>query len=205
MKVKIPNSIIKCYEKGLIIGIVQFGSSLYSKKANDIDLAIVIKKDCYVKFVKHIIKKEFKNFDISLIREEEITNWNKFRFGNHGLYLIPVLKSGIVLFGVNSFLTAPDFDQKSIKESIFPRLADYIYNLRKSIFKEGFLINVKKRWPKFLRLALLYIDKNLKFPDVMKLRNSEIDVLLRKNNLEINSKDLVNAYEILWQKINLKN
>ena len=39
----------------------------------------------------------------------------------------------------------------------------------------------------------------------MKLRNSEIDVLLRKNNLEINSKDLVNAYEILWQKINLKN
>lgn len=202
-KVKLPKSLIKCWNNGWILGVVQFGSSLYLKESQDIDIAIIIRVGCYEKLVKRINNNEFKGFDVSLIKEEELADWKKFRFGSHGIHLIPPLKSGLTLLGANPFLKAPNFKKSLIKKSIIIRLADYIYIVRKSVFNSKLKNQVKSRWDKFARLAIFLLDDEIKFPDVLKLRNNEIAFLLRKNKLnsDIDSKNLVVSYEKLWQKI----
>lgn len=51
---KILNDLINY---GYIISIIQFGSSVRKNNYKDIDIAVIVKQNCYDKFVKQIYKK----------------------------------------------------------------------------------------------------------------------------------------------------
>lgn len=197
---KLPISLRNGINKEYIIGIIKFGSSVGGKKYNDIDLAVIIKKNCYFKFLKLINPEDFKNFDISLIREEEIKNLNKFRFGSHGQHLIPVFQKGDLLFGKNPFLNFV-VDDELIRHSILMRLYDYVYDVRKSFFKKEIMENIERRWHKFVRLSLYLISEELNFLDVLKISESEVGLLLRKYNITIDNENILIAYEKVWEKV----
>ena len=113
----LPDSLKSAIARNLIVGVIQFGSSLYNKNSDDIDLAVILKRNSYNKFLGHVNPDDFIGFDISLIKEEEIGDFKKFRFGSHGPHLGIPIKSGKVIFGCNPFI---DFNIKDLilRESI---------------------------------------------------------------------------------------
>jgi len=136
MEVKFPKMLKKAIEKGFLISIIQFGSSLRKPEYQDIDLAIVLKRNFYKKFLEIIYGEKFKGFDISLIKEEEVQGPNKFRFGGHGAHFLYSLIKGKTLYGKNPFLKFRNLKfEEQIKKSIFSRLYNYIEDVRRAVFR----------------------------------------------------------------------
>ncbi len=199
--VRFPLVIKKAFHDGLIEGMIQFGSSLANKRAKDVDVAIIIKSGCFSEFTKRIKSTRFKGIDFSLIREEELFPWSRFRFGSHGIHLIIPLKQGKIIFGKNPFLKAPSGNLRAVKRSIFYRLSDYMYEVRKSYFRGDLRTIIKSRYKKFIRLALFLLFDDLIYPDVMKLRESVLKRYIKKKQLALDLNDVEKTYELLWEKL----
>lgn len=196
----IPKALGVSIQKGYIVSIVQFVSSLYKKDFRDIDLAVIIKHGCYEKFLKEIFGSNFNSFDISLIKEEEVLGPRKFRFGGHGAHFLSALIAGKVLYGTNLFKKF--FVSSSlIKKSVLLRLYDYIEDVRRAAFQDRIHENIKRRWPKFLRLSLYLLDTNLQYPYVLGLSEKELAFYLRKHKIEFGGKNLLIRYEKVWEKV----
>lgn len=76
MTLNLPKTITDLIETGYIISIIQFGLSVRKKKYKDIDLAVIIRQNYYLEFIKKIYRKSFTSFDISATKEEEIKKPN---------------------------------------------------------------------------------------------------------------------------------
>lgn len=210
MNVKIPKAIQKATKKGLVLSIIQFGSSLRKSKYQDIDLAVVLKRSCYKNFLEIVYGEKFQGFDISLIKEEEIQGPEKFRFGGHGAHFLVSLIQGKTLYGENLFLKFKDLKfERRIKKSVLSRLFDYIEDVRRAVFRDKINKNIKRRWLKFLRLSLYLLNNDLKYPEVLDLKKNEMRKYLKKHNIDIdktwknlkNQKNLLISYEIVWKKV----
>lgn len=204
MTLKISKIINNLIETGCVISIIQFGSSIRKNKYKDIDLAVIVKQNYYSEFIKKIYGKSFTGFDISAIREEEIKKHNKFKFGNHGAHFAYSLKNGKVLYGDNLFSKFL-INDKQIRNSILTRLYDYMYDVRKSVFKNEIQKSIKERWPKFLRLSLYLLDSNLKYPEILDLTENELSPYLKEHKLSLPKNNLILAHEIIWEKVLIKN
>jgi len=210
MIIKLPRTLKKAIKKGLILSIIQFGSSLRTSKYQDVDLAVVVKKGFLENFLEIVYGEKFQGFDISLIKEEEIQGPEKFRFGGHGAHFLLSLIQGKTLYGKNPFLKFKNLKfQKQIRKSILSRLFDYIEDIRRAVFLGKINRNIRRRWPKFLRLSLYLLENNLKYPEVLSLNKNEVKKYLQKYNIDINitSKSLKNpkklliSYETIWEKV----
>lgn len=208
MVIKLPEGIKKAIKKRYILSTIQFGSSLRKSEYQDIDLAIVIKKGCYKNFLEIVYGENFKGFDISLIKEEEVRGPEKFRFGKHGAHFLFSLIHGKVLYGKNLFQRFKVLDSQ-IKKSVLVSLFDYIEDVRRAIFRDKIDKNIKRRWPKFLRLCLYLLGTNLKYPDMLGLKKNELRNYLRKYNIDLDitpknlkdPKNLLIAHEAVWMKV----
>lgn len=121
MILRIPKILNDLISSDYIISVIQFGSSIRKNNYKDIDIAVIVKQNCYKKFIKQIYGKKFIGLDISVIKEEEIKKPNKFKFGNHGAHFSYSLKNGKVLYGDNLFIKFL-INEKQIKNSIITRL-----------------------------------------------------------------------------------
>ncbi|KKQ67061.1 MAG: hypothetical protein A2W71_00115 [Candidatus Nealsonbacteria bacterium RIFCSPLOWO2_02_39_8] len=211
MKTKLPKAIKKALKEGYVMSIIQFGSSLRKSIYQDIDLAIVLKNGCYDDFLEIVYGEKFQGFDISLIKEGEIHGPEKFRFGGHGAHFLSSMINGKILYGKNPFRVFK-VSESQIRKSIISRLFDYIEDVRRAVFKDRINQNIKRRWPKFLRLSLYLLEANLKYPDILDWDNNQIGKYLKKYNIDLdatsknlrNPKRLLILYETVWEKI-LKN
>lgn len=210
MRIKFPTALKRVMKKGFVLSIIQFGSSLRNSKYQDIDLAVVIKKGSLKNFLEIIYGEKFQGFDISLIKEEEIQGPEKFRFGGHGAHFLLSLIRGKTLYGKNPFLKFKDLEfWKRIRKSILSRLFDYIEDVRRAIFLGKINKNIRRRWPKFLRLSLYLLENNLKYSEVLSLNKKEVKRYLKKHNIDIditskglkNPKKLLISYETVWEKV----
>lgn len=208
MEIKFPKILKKAIRKGYIISIIQFGSSLWNPKRQDIDLAIVLKRGCYKNFLKIVYGEKLQDFDISLIKEKEVQGPEKFRFGGHGAHFLFSLIQGKTLYGRNPFRRFK-VSESQVKRSITWRLFDYIEEVRRALFRGKINKNIERRWPKFLRLSLYLLNSKLKYPDVLNLNKDETKKYLRKYHIDIditsknlkNPKNLLIAYETIWRKV----
>jgi len=207
LRFNIPESLQTVIQNEWIVSIIQFGSSLRKSNPNDIDLAIVIRKGCYEKFLGTVCGEKFKGFDISLIKEEEIQGPKKFRFGGHGAHFLQSLIDGKVLYGMNPFRKFKVTDSQ-VRNSTLSRLYDYVEDVRRAVFKGKIEGSIKRHWPKFLRLSLYLLDSSLEYPWALNLNEKEVQVYLKKHQIDINpidinihSKDLLVAYETIWSKV----
>ena len=210
MKINLPRGIKKAVKKGVVLSVIHFGSSLRKSQFQDIDLAVIIKRDSYEKFLETIYEEKFNGFDISLIKEEEIQGPEKFRFGGHGAHFLYSLIQGKTLYGKNPFLKFRNLKfENQIKKSIISRLYDYIEDVRRAVFRGKINKNIRRRWPKFLRLSLYLLDNNLRYPEVLSLDKNEVKKYLRKHNIGIdmvsknlkNPKNLLISYETVWERV----
>ncbi len=135
----LPKIFFDLFKKDIILGVIQFGSSVIKKNPNDIDLAVIVKKGKLHKFIENTKNtKPLKIiYDISLILEEELEDIDNFNFGVHGSYLIESFRFGKTLIGKNPFLIFPKTDEKKIKNDIFERMKEYIYP-KKKLFESIF-------------------------------------------------------------------
>lgn len=200
-KIILPFFIKKAFQDGLVIGVIKFGSSLSKRNAKDVDVAIVVKKGCFPEFVERIGVAQLKRFDVSLIREEELLPWKYFRFGGHGEHLIIPFKQGRILLGKNPFLEAPKIASHRLKRSIFFRLSEYLYEVRKSYFKKDLDKKIEKRYSKFVRLALFVLFNDLAYPDVLKMKEKQLSLYIKKKNLDLNLINMEESYEKLWAEM----
>ncbi len=196
----IPQSIIESFNKGYIISVIQFGSSIRRNNCHDIDLAVVVKRGNYKKFLDKMYGRNFHDFDISLIKEEEIQGPGKFKFGGHGCHFLYSLIKGKTLYGANPF-DKFKVNNSQIKKSALDRMYDYIEDVRRAVFVGKVKKSIKKRWPKFIRLSLYLLDSSLKYPDVLDLNNKEVKYYLEKNKINCMPDNLLNAYEDIWDRV----
>ena len=201
MNIKIPNYLIDAYNNELILGIIQFGSSIYNKTSKDIDVAVVVKEGKFSAFVDFIKNKKInKLWDISLIKEEEIC-YDNFFFGNHGIYLIEAFKYGNTLLGINPFINLPKHSEFDIKNSVYERLKEYLYILRKRYFKNGNNNEqFSRRYFKFLKLSAYLLDDKIKYPEVMRMSLDVIYEILEKKGLKLTENRSENM-EIIWENL----
>lgn len=188
-----------------ILSIVQFGSSVHTSNPRDIDLCIVTKNGAFFDFLSQgPFALVPKNIDISLVREEEIRDTNSFRFGSHGVHLLRSLQNGVALYGENIFLKMPVPTTELVKASILDRLYDYLYEVRKlETSCEGVEYGLKKRWPKFQRLALFLLDARggITFPEVLIVQDSVVEEQFKKYGLQYQREFTAVGFEHIWEKI----
>lgn len=198
----IPDSLSAAIRNDYLVSIIQFGSSMRRKNYRDIDLAIVLRRGCYERFIKSVYGKRFDGFDVSLIKEEEVQGPKKFQFGGHGSHFLYSLIRGKVLYGINPFRRFK-VTNSQIKESAVSRMYDYIEDVRRTIFCGKVKKSIKSRWPKFLRLSLYLLDSDLKYPQVLDMKNREVKKYLKRHKLTISTwpKNILVAYEIIWSMV----
>lgn len=192
-----------------VLSIVQFGSSVHISNPADIDLCIITKNGAFFDF---LATKPFtripKNIDISLVREEEIKTTGSFRFGSHGVHLLCSLQNGMAMYGENIFLKMPAPSTALVKASIFDRLYDYLYEVRKlETSRKEVECGLKKRWPKFQRLALFLLDTEgeITFPAVLIIPNSVVEKLFKKYGLQYQREFTTVGFENIWEIILANN
>lgn len=202
MEIEIPKPLKKAIKNGYVISMIQFGSSLRKLNYKDIDLAVIVKKGFYKKFLEMVYGNKFSKFDISLIKEEEVQNSKKFRFGKHGAHFLFSLIEWKIIYGKNPFKKFT-VSKSQIEKSILLSLFYYMEDARRVIFKSKLNKNIKKRWPKFVKLCLYLLDDNLEYPKVLDLDNDTIKKYYKINiNLDSKkAKELLTSYEIIWQKV----
>ncbi|MBU1104895.1 hypothetical protein L6255_00215 [Candidatus Parcubacteria bacterium] len=200
--VVLPKSLLECWNKGVILCVVQFGSSLYPKTPNDLDIAIVTKKGKFWQFLDTIKSDDFSKIDVSLIREEEIGDWKNFKFGSYGVHhVLLAIKCGKALIGENVFKNFPYPNKEKVRESVKERMEGYVYIARKSMFTKELRKEVRERWEKFLVLSLYLLSDKFELTDVFKLSEAEATKLLEEKGINFSGKDIIKSYEILWEKI----
>jgi len=91
--------------------------------------------------------------------------------------------------------------KKAIDDSIMTRLYDYIYDVRKAVTNGKISKDIKKRWPKFIRLSLYLIDPQLKYPNVLQISDKELNKYLNKHHIKLKNKKLLLNYETVWEKV----
>jgi hypothetical protein len=151
---------------------------------------------------------DFRGFDISFIKEEEIQGPERFRFGKHGAHFLFSLINGKTVYGKNPFKRFK-VSISQIKDSIFLSLFIYIEDIRKAVSLGKINKNIRRRWPKFLRLCLYLLDNKLKYPDVLRINRNEIKQQLKRQKLPLilisrnckNPKNLIIVYETIWERI----
>lgn len=196
----LPRSLRNCIEQDLLVGVIQFGSSLTKQQPNDIDLAVVVRRGRFTDFLIQIHPEDFRSIDISLIREEELSDLEHFRFGSHGVHLVPVFASGRVLHGVNPF-RGIEIPVDAVLRSILLRLFDYMYEVRKSHFRDTLPMGMSGRWAKFSRLSLLFLTDDLHFPDVLNISDQEVVMRWQMQDIHLEEFDLPGSYEAIWEKV----
>lgn len=204
-----PKTFLSQKSLGKILSIVQFGSSIHASNPGDIDLCIVIKKGAFFEF---LAGEPFalvpKNIDISLIREEEIKDTSSFRFGSHGVHLLRSLQDGVAVYGENIFLKMPVPTTALVKASILDRLHDYLYEVRKlETSRKKVKYDLKKRWPKFQRLALFLLDTRdeITFPGVLRVKDSVVEEQFKKYGLRYQHEFTTIGFEHIWETILANN
>lgn len=177
---QVPEAIEAAFDRGLLVGVVQFGSSLYAAEPNDIDLAVVTRAGAFDEALAALRSERLSpRFDISLIQEEEVAA-EPFRFGSHGPHLVLSLKEGRALLGTNPFAALRDPSPDEVLASVRDRLGDYIYAVRKSYFSpnasdtEG----IRRRYGKIIRLATLFLCRGRSFPAVLRQSAAEAEAAL---------------------------
>ena len=191
----------RSHKKGLIVGVIRFGSSLYSSNPGDIDLAIITTKGKLDEFVNLLVDdKSLTGYDISLIKEEEINSSKKFYFGGHGQHLVESIRNGITLIGDNPFKNYPSIDIQDIKLSVFERMKEYIYILRKSYFDENAEKKFHQRYNKMLKLSLFLLGENYAFPEILSVDIKDIQNSLIKIGY-MPMEDKKKYIEYMWAKI----
>lgn len=199
--IKLPKIFLRAYKLGLIRSVILFGSSLTIKHPKDIDLAIITTNDHFSDFIKLIKNnKEISKYDISLIKQEEINK--NFYFGGHGVHLIESFKNGFVIIGDNPFIGYSNINVNEIKKSIFERMKEYIYVLRKSYFNKKVEKTFYSRYEKMLKLSLFLLTDNYKFPEILNISTKEAIKNLKNIGIILNENDKKENIENIWIKIN---
>jgi len=198
--IKLPKPLIKAVRRGYIVAIIHFGSSLYCSVYHDIDLAVVVKRSYYKKLLKEIRGKIQANFDIALIRQEEITGAEEFRWGGHGAHFLKSLIEGEAVYGLNPFLKFSVSDSQ-LKASILSRLYDYMEDVRRAALQRNIKSSIKKRWPKFIRLSLYLLEDGFTYPGILNLSESELAPYFKKHKIDTNKVNLLLEYEAIWKKV----
>lgn len=194
-----------------ISSVLRFGSSLYKDVPGDIDLCIVTKKDHFFLLIgKDPFKDKGVEIDITLVREEEISASKDFKFGSHGVHLIPAFKKAEILYGDNPFLKIPDPSVLEIKDSILDRLFDYHYEVRKLITSALTSRNIEifeKRWGKFLRLALWLLDtkESCGFPAILQLSDELVYEKYTQLGIPTQQKFTSEGFEYIWEQLTIRN
>lgn len=102
---------------------------------SDVDLIGVIKgfEAGRLASLREIVRNSEKLLDFSIIFKDEISpDPNKFRMGTHGCYQIElVFKKAHCLYGKNVFLVMPSPDLQMLRKSVFEKLAEYTWWLRR--------------------------------------------------------------------------
>jgi len=197
---RLPACLQDAIDLGYVVGVIQFGSSLRKEAFRDIDLAVILRRNSYARFLRKVYGKKFLGLDISLIREEELRRPKQFRFGSHGLHFAKALQQGKLLYGTNPF-SELRISEKEIKRSIILRLYDYMYDVRRAVFAGRIQASIIKRWPKFVRLALYLLNPSLEYPAVLHLKDDTVVRLLMREELRLPARNLLLAHEMLWEKV----
>lgn len=204
-----PKTFLSQKSLGEILSIVQFGSSIHASNPVDIDLCIVTKNGAFFEFLEgEPFALVPKNIDVSLIREEEIKDTSSFRFGSHGVHLLCSLQDGVALYGENIFRKMPVPTTERVKASILDRLYDYLYEVRKlETSRKEVEYSLKKRWPKFQRLALFLLDTRgeITFPAVLIIKDSVVEERFKKYGLQYQREFTTVGFEHVWETILANN
>lgn len=189
--------------------IVQFGSTLYDQDPADIDLCVVTRPGMFYEFVDSDVNKRIPAcVDISLLRCEEVSPKQHFRFGSHGVHLLVPLKSGRCLYGKNPFVEYPMPSAGEVRRSILDRLYDYQYEVRKL---ETSAMNhsaaMGKRWQKFLRLALYLLGNELdpNYTKALELSDDEVHHQFLERDLEVSAAFNILSFEQVWERVIANN
>ena len=198
----IPRTLLRAHKQGIVLSVILFGSSLYSPDPKDVDLAIVIARGRFEDFLKSITDNHMlEKYDISLIKKEEIDRRKKFYFGSHGQYLVESFRKGIVLVGENPFKNYPPTKIRDIKLSVFVRMREYAYILRKGYFDKNAENKFYSRYNKILKLSALLLTDDYVFPEVLNTDIEDIQNSLIKIGCAL-TEDKKRNVENLWTKIN---
>ncbi len=202
LHVAVPDILLLAHRQGSILSVVLFGSSLYSYDPKDVDLAVVTAPGRFDEFVNLLIGDDsLLKYDISLIKSEEIDYNKRFYFGGHGQYLVESFRKGRVLVGKNLFENYHLTTVKDIKSSIFDRMKEYIYILRKGYFDKIAENKFYSRYNKMLKLSAFLLTDEYVFPEVL---SSDIETV-RGSLVEtgcVFTDDKKRNIENLWIKIN---
>lgn len=194
----IPHLLKSPIENNFVLSIIQFGSSLYKRSYNDIDLAVIIKNNTYEDFRKSIVPQKGSIFDIALIKEKEAILTNEFRWGSHGVHMLKSMSLGKAIFGDNIFRNI-NISELQIKRSIKSRLYDYMEDVRRSVFKKNIDRNIIRRWKKFLRLSLYLLDTKLVYPNILYVDHKMLNPYINRYKINIRNDNLLCSYESLWE------
>jgi hypothetical protein len=199
---KLPRILAKAYDVKIILSVILFGSSLHnSSTSNDVDIAVITRRGRFDDFVKLLSKDDsLKNYDVSLIKREEIDYTKKFKFGGHGEYLVESLRDGEILIGKNFFTKFPPTKIKNIKTSIVDRMREYIYVLRKSYFDKNAENKFFLRYNKMMKLSAFLLIDNYIYPQILNKDIIDIEKDLIKHGFIITENKKKNI-EDLWTKI----
>lgn len=203
-KKPLPDKINILYSEGFLVGVIQFGSSVFKEHPGDIDLALVLKPEKLNEFITRVNQLGHLDdvYDISLILSEETSNKNNFNFGGHGSYLIESFRKGKTLIGKNPFLGFPLVPIEKIKNDIVERMREYMYIVRKSYFTDKVAQKLESRYEKSLKLFYYLLVGKDNFPEVLMLPLDEcLQVLKEKSFLSDNrSQDKREIMESLWKE-----
>lgn len=202
-QLKLPDILYLAYTQNLIKCVILFGSYINNPNPKDIDLAIVTTHNNFYNFINMIqYNKQLRKYDISLIKEEEINHHKNFYFGGHGIYLVESLRNGITLIGNNQFIDYPKIYPNEIRKSIFERMKEYIYVLRKSYFNKTAEKKFYSRYEKMLKLSVFLLTNNYTFPEVLNITKKDIKISLQKNGFILERGNKKENIENIWIKIN---
>ena len=183
------------------MGVVLFGSSVYEVNPHDIDIAIITMPGRFDDFTDFVLgNTSLSKYDISLIAAEEL-RYPKFYFGGHGQHLVESLRGGIALIGKNPFGTFPPVSIQDVRLSVFDRMKEYVYILRKGYFDTAALSKFFSRYEKMLKLAVFLIVRDSVFPDVLRMTVEEAQACLIEHGCVV-TEQKQRTIEHLWIRIN---
>jgi len=116
----------------LLIGSTESGDTT---PFSDIDLVGVARKpdNAQMARLREVVRHSERLLDFSFLFQTEIpSDPNKFRMGSHGCYHLElVLKRARSLYGKNIFLNLPSPDPASLRLTVFEKLAEYNWWVRR--------------------------------------------------------------------------
>src|SRR3989344_6095115 len=89
-----------------------------------------------------------------------------------------------------------------VKATILDRLYDYLYEVRKlETLRKEVEYGLKKRWPKFQRLALFLLDakEEVTFPAVLIIPDSVVEEQFQEYGLQYQREFTTIGFEHIWE------